>query len=83
MPDQIERPTRYCDQPMGLQTHLVGVGGVGAIILVVAAGMFLSWQAYTAVQAPAHLSVFDVAAPAAPPEPQRDTPPGVASVNVV
>ncbi|WP_313440172.1 energy transducer TonB [Novosphingobium sp.] len=67
--------TRYADQPVSWQTRLFGMGGIGAICLAVTAAMVLSWRVYTAVQTPPSLSVFDVAAPAAPPEPQRDTPP--------
>ncbi|MFT4053339.1 MAG: energy transducer TonB [Novosphingobium sp.] len=78
---QWQPSARYCDQPLSLQTRLFGMGGVGGIALVIAAGVFLSWRVYTAVQTPAHLSVFDVAAPAAPPEPQRDTPPGPEQVQ--
>ena len=67
---------RYADQPMSLQTRLFGMGGVCCVAVVIAAGLFLSWQVYTAAKPTPALSVFDIAAPAAPPEPQRDTPPG-------
>ncbi len=81
IPDHDVRSTRYSDQPMSLQTRLFGMGGVGAIMLVIAAGALLSWRVYTTVQAPRSLSVFDVAPPAAPPEPQSETPPGPEQVQ--
>ncbi len=73
--------TRYSDQPMTLQTRLFGMGGVCAIALAIAAGALLSWRVYTAVQARPNLNVFDIAAPAAPPEPQSETPPGPEQVQ--
>jgi len=78
---QWQPSTRYSDQPTSLQSRIFGMGGVGAIALVIAAGVFLSWRVYTTVQSPPTLSVFDVAAPAAPPEPQSETPPGPEQVQ--
>lgn len=65
---------RYSEQPMSLQTRLFGMGGVCGVAVVLAAGLFLSWQVYKVAKPTPALSVFDIAAPAAPP--QRDTPPG-------
>lgn len=73
--------TRYSDQPMSLRTRLCGVGGVGLVAALFAGGMLLSWQVYKAVKAPATLNVFNVAPPAAPPEPVREVPPGPEKVQ--
>jgi protein TonB len=70
------RSTRYVDQPIPLGTHLFGIGGVCLVGLLILGGLSLTWQSYTAAQAPTTLSVFDVALPAAPPEPEREIPPG-------
>lgn len=67
---------RYSDQPLSLRTRLCGMGGVGVVAALFAGGMMLSWQVYKAVKAPATLNVFNVAPPAAPPEPTREAPPG-------
>ncbi|WP_278393827.1 energy transducer TonB family protein [Sphingobium yanoikuyae] len=76
------RPSgRYADQPMSLQTRLFGMAGVCCVAIVIAAGLFLSWQVYTAVKPTPALSVFDIAAPAAPPEPQRQVSPGPEQVQ--
>ncbi|PNU02135.1 energy transducer TonB family protein [Novosphingobium guangzhouense] len=72
---------RYADQPMTWQTRLFGMGGVCGVAVVLAAGLFLSWQVYTVAKPKPALSVFDVAAPAAPPEPQREMPPGPEQVQ--
>lgn len=68
--------TRYSDQPMDWRTRLFGMGGVGTVALLIAGGALLTWTTYTAVPAPSTLSVFDVAPPAAPPEPPSEIPPG-------
>ncbi|WP_310223366.1 energy transducer TonB [Sphingobium xenophagum] len=73
--------TRYSDQPMSLKTRLFGMGGTGGITLLIAGGALFTWTTYQAVQKPATLSVFDVAPPAAPPEPAREIPPGPEEVE--
>jgi len=67
--------TRYCDQPMSLQTRLFGMGGTSAIVVLILAGVLFTWRTYTVPPAPATLSVFDVAPPAAPLEPESEIPP--------
>lgn len=67
---------RYADQPMSWQTRLFGMGGVVTVMLLIVAGALFTWRIYTAPPAPARLSVFDVAPPAAPPEPPSEVPPG-------
>lgn len=81
MPAREGGSTRYSDQPLSLKTRLLGMGGVGAIVLVMAASVFLSWRVYTAMQVPPTLSVFDVAPPAAPPELKSEIPPGPQQVQ--
>ncbi|MGC4250344.1 MAG: energy transducer TonB [Sphingobium sp.] len=67
-----ERSTRYCDQPMSLQTRLFGMGGVSMVCLLILVGALFTWRTYyTVPQAPSALAVFDVKPPASPPE----TPP--------
>ncbi len=76
-PEPVWQPsTRYCDQPMSLQTRLFGIGGTSAIVVLILAGALFTWRTYTAPPVPATLSVFDVAPPAAPPEPESEIPPG-------
>lgn len=82
VPDQPCPPsTRYSDQPMSLRTRLFGIGGVCAVALLIVGGALITWRTYTAAPAPATLSVFDVAPPAAPPEPQSEIPPGPEQVE--
>jgi protein TonB len=73
--------TRYADQPMSLQTRLGGIGGIVLVMLLVVGGALFTWTSYRAVQAAPVLSVFDVAPPAAPPEPQSEVPPGPEQVQ--
>lgn len=73
--------TRYADRPMSLQTRLFGMGGTATIALLIAGGALFTWTTYQAVQKPVTLSVFDVAPPAAPPEPAREVPPGPEEVE--
>ena len=81
-PDQTDRRSaRYSDQPTTWQTRLCGMGGVALIALLILGGMVITWTTYTAVQAPQALSVFDVAPPAAPPEPANEIPPGPEQVQ--
>ncbi|OYX65174.1 MAG: energy transducer TonB [Sphingomonadales bacterium 32-64-17] len=81
MMDHWQPSTRYSDQPTSLKTRLAGMGGIVAIALLITGGALLTWTTYQAVQKPATLSVFDVAPPAAPPEPARDIPPGPEEVE--
>ncbi|WP_245892749.1 hypothetical protein [Novosphingobium guangzhouense] len=60
---------RYADLPTDPKARLFGIFGTTLIVLAIAACSLLSWQVYSALQPSAHLPVFDVAMPAAPPEP--------------
>lgn len=82
-PDLWQPSTRYSDQPISLKTRLFGMGGTVGIALLIAGGALFTWTTYQAVQKPATLSVFDVAPPAAPPEPAREIPPGPEEVERV
>jgi protein TonB len=73
--------TRYSDQPTSLGSRIFGVAGVAAIALLIAAGALFTWTTYQASKPPAALSVFDVAPPAAPPEPANEVPPGPEQVQ--
>lgn len=72
---------RYADQPMGLGTRLVGLGGVASIALLILGGTLITWRSYGAAPAQRALTIFDVAPPAAPPEPQTEIPPGPEQVE--
>jgi protein TonB len=74
-------PARYADQPMSLGTRLFGMGGVALVALLVVGGSLFTWTVFHAATEPAHLSVFDVAPPAAPPEPANEKPPGPQEVQ--
>lgn len=76
-----QRSTRYCDQPMRVGTRLVGIGGVGLVTLLILGGMLITWRSYGPPPASPTLNVFDVAPPAAPPEPQSEVPPGPEEVR--
>lgn len=67
---------RYADQPMGWRTRAFGLGGVSSLALLIVVGALFTWRTYATPPAPATLSMFDVAPPAAPPEPPGDVPPG-------
>lgn len=73
--------TRYVDQPLSWGARLFGMGGVTMIVLLILGGMFLTWRTYSAPSTTPALSVFDVAVPAAPPEPPREIPPGPEQVE--
>ena len=79
-PGQYAR-TRYADQSASLGTRLVGLGGTGAIGLTILAGLLLTWRTYSAPPPPATIAAFNVAPPAAPPEPVREVPPGPEQVK--
>ncbi|TCU57777.1 protein TonB [Novosphingobium sp. PhB57] len=72
---------RYSDQPVSLRTRLAGFGGTSAICLAILAGLLLTWRTYTAPPPPANIAAFNVAPPAAPPEPVREVPPGPEQVK--
>lgn len=74
-------PSRYADQPASLGTRLIGLGGTGGVGLAILAGLLLTWQTYTAPPPQATLTAFNVAPPAAPPEPFREVPPGPEQVK--
>ncbi|MEE4450560.1 TonB family protein [Novosphingobium resinovorum] len=78
---QWDRSSRYSDQPMSAGTRFLGLGGASAIILLILCGALFTWRSYAVSQAPATLSMFDVAPPAAPPEPIREVPPGPAKMQ--
>ncbi|WP_335308609.1 energy transducer TonB family protein [Sphingomonas phyllosphaerae] len=61
---------------MSAGTRLFGIGVVSCIVLLIAGVTLFTWTQYQAVTPPSTLSVFDVAPPAAPPEPVREVPPG-------
>ena len=67
---------RYSDRSMPWSTRLWGSGGAISILLIAVVGATFTWHFHPARQAPASISVFNVAPPAAPPEPVRDIPPG-------
>ncbi|WP_211295115.1 energy transducer TonB family protein [Novosphingobium guangzhouense] len=56
-----------------IRSRLVGMAGACLVPLVGLAGLFLSWQTYTAAPKPSSLTVYDVAAPAPTPAPQPQT----------
>lgn len=67
---------RYSDQPMSLGTRLFGMGGVALVALLIVGGALFTWTVFHVPKEPTHLSVFNVAPPAAPPEPANEKPPG-------
>ena len=78
LPAVWEAPSRYTDQPTSLRTRLFGMGGVTGVAGVLAMAALVSWTALHthAAQPAVELAVFDVAPPAAPPEPVREVKPG-------
>lgn len=72
---------RYSDQSMPLGTRLTSMGGVGMVGLLILGGALFTWHSYAVKQAHPELSVFNVAPPAAPPEPVREVPPGPEKVQ--
>lgn len=71
--DNAPSDTRY--QAMSFQTRLTGIGGVVLLSGIVLTAALATWQTYAAPTVPKTLTVFDVAPPAAPPEPVREVPP--------
>jgi protein TonB len=65
----VELPSRY---RIDTQSRLFGMAGTCLVPLVALAGLFLSWQTYTAAPKPSSLTVYDVAAPAPAPTMQPD-----------
>ncbi|NWK95820.1 energy transducer TonB [Sphingobium lactosutens] len=60
---------------MPLGTRLFGMCGVAMVAVLILSGAFFTWTVFRPVKEPSHLSLFDVAPPAAPPEPVNETPP--------
>lgn len=73
--------SRYGDQPISWQARLFGIGGVALVGLLILGGALFTWTTYQAIEKPERLSVLDVAAPAAPPEPPSEIPPGPEQVQ--
>ncbi|WP_395396602.1 TonB family protein [Novosphingobium sp. BL-8A] len=80
-PEPAVASRRYAEQPASLGTRLIGLGGTSGVGLAILAGLFLTWQTYTAAPPPATLTAVNVAPPAAPPEPVREVPPGPEQVK--
>ncbi len=78
-----QAPSRYTDQPTSLRTRLFGMGGVTGVALILTLAALVSWTALHthATQPAVALAVFDVAAPATPPEPVREVKPGPEQVE--
>lgn len=73
--------TRYADQPMSWGTRLFGIGGVGAVVVLILCAALFTWRTYATPLSGPTLSVFDVAPPAAPPEPPSEVQPGPEKVE--
>ncbi|WP_404482444.1 TonB family protein [Novosphingobium sp. BL-52-GroH] len=73
--------TRYADQPVPLDTRLLGLGGTIGVMLIVLVGMFLTWTTFSKTKTQPTLNVFHVAPSAAPPKPVREVPPGPEKVK--
>ncbi|WP_232495550.1 energy transducer TonB family protein [Novosphingobium kaempferiae] len=71
MPAAFEMPARY---GIDVRSRLFGMAGTCLVLLLVLAGMLLSWESYTSAPKPPTLSVYDVAAPAPSPAPQPEPP---------
>lgn len=80
-PVRIYSTSRYSDQPMSWRTRLFGMGGVGTVAGLIAAGALVTWGTYEALQPPPTLNVFDVAPPASPPQPETEMPDGPEQVE--
>src|SRR3546814_7698639 len=72
---------RYSDQPVTLGTRLCGMGGVTLLALFITGCALFTWTAFHVPKETAHLTVFNVAPPAAPPEPSKEKPPGPQQVK--
>jgi len=81
VPEAWQPSIRYSDQPMSLGTWLFGMGGVALIALLILGAALFTWTTFQTVRQPTTLSVFDLAPPAAPPEPVHETPPGPEQVQ--
>ncbi|WP_395396197.1 TonB family protein (plasmid) [Novosphingobium sp. BL-8A] len=73
--------TRYSDQPLSTGTRLFGLAGVALIVMAIAGVALFSWTVFHAPTEPARLSVFNVAPPAALPEPASGQPPGLEQIK--
>lgn len=60
---------------MGAGSRLFGIAGTAAVILVILGSALCTWQSYSSTAQPVTLTVFDVAQPAALPEPKQEAPP--------
>lgn len=69
-------PTRYSDQPTNLQSRILSFIATTMILSALGAATLLTWTNYEAPTSAPALAVFDVAPPAAPPEPVREVKPG-------
>lgn len=74
-PITVPSSSRYSDQPMSLGTRLFGAGGVALVAMAIAGGALFTWTVFHVSKEPTHLTVFDVAASAAPPEPVNEKSP--------
>lgn len=72
---------RYSDYPTPLSTQLFGIGGVVVVTMMIAIGALFTWTVLHTSEEPAHLSVFNVAPPAAPPAAANEKPPGPEQVQ--
>lgn len=74
-------------QPSGRYTatspgsRFFGMAGVAGVATLIVACAFVGWKGHQSATLPQTLSVFDVAPPAAPPEPFREIPPGPQQVR--
>jgi len=64
-----------------LGTRLCGMGGVTLLALFITGCALFTWTAFHVPKETAHLTVFNVAPPAAPPEPSKEKPPGPQQVK--
>ena len=69
-------PTRYSDQPTNLQSRILSFIATTMILSALGVATLLTWTNYEAPTSAPALAVFDVAPPAAPPEPVREVKPG-------
>lgn len=72
---------RYADRPASLGTRLVGLCGTGSVGIAILGGLLLTWQTYASSPPVTTLSAFNVAPPAAPPNPVLEVPPGPEQVK--
>jgi protein TonB len=61
---------------MSFGTRLFGLGGVALVVMVIISGALFTWTVFHVPKEATHLSVFNVAPPAARPESPSEKPPG-------